>query len=136
MGEKIIQINQGKKVTILPVFNYTFTFLKADVNTGMNNFWDNIKILEGSARFAMRGSFPWGAATYFAELGASSKHGTNSLSTALYQLVCNLGFTGRIVKDVTRNDPTGYLADKKSVINRVTIAQFKYGGSGDASDAG
>jgi hypothetical protein len=136
VGKRLEQLNStfdknNVKAFILPVFNYTFTFLKGDINTGTTNFWDVIKILEGSARFAMRGSLTLGSTTYFVELGASTKHGTESFSTAVYQLFSELGVTGRIVRDtVTRK-----LTDSQSVVNRVTFVQFKWGGSGDGSDA-
>jgi RHS repeat-associated protein len=134
VGKNIEQFNStlGKNGSILPIFNYTFTFLKGDVNTGTTNFWDSIKVLEGATRFAMRGSLKLGSTTYFAEFGASTKHGTESFSTAVYQIFSELGVTGRIVRDtVTQN-----LTETQSLVNRWTMFQFKWGGSGDGSDSG
>ena len=84
----------------------------------------------------MRGSYTWGASTYFAELGASTKHGYTTFSTAIKSLIQELGITGRIVRDSKRQNEADSFTKKISVVNRMTIFQFKWGGAGDGSDAG
>jgi len=132
-GKYIQQANTTLGATgyILPVFNYTFTFLKGEINTKTTNFWDSITVLEGAARMAMRGSLNFGSATYFAEIGGSTKHGMVSFSSAFYSLFSQFGITGRLVRDVTKS---GNLPQDQSVVNRLTIFQFKWGGSADQSE--